>query len=96
MYLEGLDNIKNIEYYSIADFTHHLHNNPVLKHITVKDYKKYFPNIKHFIKYGHLCLSSCSTQCKYCYICSKKIHKVFENKIKEKETKSNYIQACKI
>ena len=92
MYLKGVDNIKNIENYSIADFTHHLKNNLILKQTIVRYYKKYLPQIEHFKQYGHLCASQCTLQCEYCYNCAEKMQKVFTAKQKKKY----FVQACKI
>ena len=92
MYLKGVDNIKNIENYPIISFVHHLQNSQILKQITVKEYKKYLPKIKHFKKYGYLCNSICAMQCEYCYKCSEKIKKIFEKKHSEKL----YVPACYI
>ena len=77
MYLKGIDDIKSIQDYALTDFTHHLVNNPVLNKLKVKDYKKYLPDIKHFIKYGHLCASECAVKCQYCYKCAEKMQKEF-------------------
>ena len=83
MYLKGVDDIKNIKEYSLCDFTHHLQNSPVLKELKVKDYIKYLPKIKHFIKNGHLCSSRCAIECRYCYKCAEKIQKEFVKKQRE-------------
>ena len=88
MYLKGIDDIKSIQDYALSDFTHHINNNPVLKQLKVKDYKKYLPNIKHFIKRGHLCASRCAVECRYCYRCADKIQKVFLKNQKEKAIKN--------
>ena len=86
MYLKGIDDIKNIQDYALTDFTHHLVNNPVLNKLKVKDYKKYLPKIKHFVKKGHLCASSCTVECKYCYKCAEKLQKEFlKNNEEEKK-----------
>ncbi len=87
MYLKGIDNVKNIESYPLAGFTHHLQNNSVLEQLTVKDYKKYLPDIKHFIKKGHLCSNICAIECKYCYKCAEKIQKAYQKKQKEQSKK---------
>ena len=84
MYLKGIDDIKSIPDYSLSDFTHHINNNPMLKQLKVKDCQKYLPDIKHFIKYGHLCASKCGIECRYCYKCAEKIQKVFLKKQAEK------------
>ena len=80
IYLKGIDDIKNVEDYALADFAHHLQSNAVLKQLTVKDYKKYLPDIKHFIKYGHLCASRCGDECRYCYNCAGIIEKIWRQK----------------
>ena len=83
IYLKGVDNINNIKNDSMSAFLHHLGNSPVLRLIKVKDYKKYLPNIKHFIKKGDLCISKCAIECRYCYKCAEKIQKVFDKKQKK-------------
>ena len=45
------------------------------KNYKVKDIRPYLPEIKHFIKNGHLCSSICATECFYCYKCAQKIKK---------------------
>ena len=92
MYLKGIDDIKNINNYCLTAFTHHLANHSILNQLTVKEYKKYLPDIRHFVKKGHLCASKCGIECRYCYKCADKIQKVFQQKQK-KQTKSN-IQFC--
>ena len=77
-YLQAIDNIKSVENCSLADFIHKLHLNPTIKQLSVKKYKKYLPNIKHFIKRGHLCASECGATCNYCYKCAEKMKKAFE------------------
>ena len=79
MYLKGIDDIKNIENFSIADFTHHLKHNKILRKLKVKDCRKYFPDIKHFVKYGHLCANQCGEECSYCYEASEKIQNCLKN-----------------
>ena len=96
MYLKGVDNIKNIENYSIADFLHHLNNNPVLKQLTVKDYKKYLPETSYFKQNGHLCISKCCINCFYCYSCVQQIQKVFVRNEKKKANLQHTVQACQI
>ena len=86
MYLKGIDNIKDIENYSLTAFTHHLQKNFVLQQLTVKDYIKYLPKIEHFKKYGHLCASRCAIECDYWYRCAEKIQKEY----KRKEEPLNY------
>ena len=83
IYLKGIDNIKNILDCSLADLTHHLSTNLILKKLTVKDCIKYLPAVSHFKKYGHLCASICSYKCFYCYHCIKQLQKVFIKKYKK-------------
>ena len=96
MYLKGVDNINNIMDFPLADFTHHLKGNKTLSKITLRNYKKYLPNIKHFIKKGHLCASRCAVDCRYCYNCAEKIQKLYKTKMKEGEKQQHHIPACKI
>ena len=78
MYFKGIDDIKSIENYPLTCFTHHLNsNNPVLAKLTVKEYRKYLPDINHFVKYGHLCASRCANECTYCYKCAEKMQARF-------------------
>ena len=93
MYLKGVDDIKNIEKCSINDFTHHLHYNKILKQMIVKDYIKYLPKIRYFIKNGHLCASKCGISCFYCYYCAEQIQKFF---VKKQTKNLHFRQACKI
>ena len=72
----------------------HLRGNETLNKITVKDFIKYMPKIKHFEKYGHLCQSRCGTECRYCYKCAEKIQKKFERRQKIQEKMS--ISQCRI
>ena len=95
MYLKGVDNINSINDYYLTEFTHHLHFNPILEQLTVKDYKKYLPDINYFKKFGHLCSSRCAIQCQYCYKCAEKILKKLKNKI-QKNKKMVYIPSAKI
>ena len=89
MYLKGIEDIKAVENNSLSSFTHHLPNNTVLKQLTVKDYKKYLPDIKYFIRKGHICASRCGVECRYCYKCAEKIQTVFEKKqIEQRKTQS--------
>ena len=92
-YLQGIDDIKNIEKYSMVDYIHHLYNNDILQELTTTEYKKYLPNIRHFVKSGHLCMSRCAAQCRYCYKCAEKIHKIY---IKKQVKTIQYVSPCKI
>ena len=88
MYLKGIDDIKNIENCYLTEFTHHLISNPVLNKLTIKEYKKYLPNIKKFVKEGHLCSSRCSIECRYCYKCAENMQKAFLKKHAEEKRRS--------
>ena len=72
-YLKGIDNYKNIEEFEFKYLVHHY----ILQSwkFKVKDIKPYLPNIKHFIKKGHLCSSICLSECNYCYKCMENIKK---------------------
>ena len=96
MYLNGIENIKYIKTFAISDFIHHLNDNLILKQIKVEKYKKYLPNIIYFKKFGHLCNSKCTLQCRYCYECAEKIQKLFEIDFDNKNKNTSYIPACKI
>ena len=93
-YLKGIDNVKNIENKPISTFSHHYRTDNILKQLTVKDYKKYLPNINYFKKYGHLCASRCGMECRYCYKCAEKIQKELEKQVKKSENKPHYVPAC--
>ena len=58
-YLKGIDDYKNIENYQFNYLIHHYHYLDMLfeefKNYKVKDIRPYLPEIKHFIKNGHLC-----------------------------------------
>ena len=96
MYLKGIEDIKTIENHSLSEFTHHLQNNPILKQLTVKEYKKYLPDINRFKKYGHLCAARCGVECRYCYNCAEKIQKMYEKKKKKVMKQPHSVPACKI
>ena len=87
MYLKGTENVKDIEKTSLVCFTHHLANNETLIQLTVKNYKKYLPDIKHFVKYGHLCSSRCGVECRYCYKCAEKIKKEYQKQQEKRKLK---------
>ena len=72
MYLKGIDDYKNIENEEYQILNHYILGADMLN-IKIKDIKPYLPDIKHFIKQGHLCSSICGFQCRYCYECAEKI-----------------------
>ena len=76
LYLKGVDNVKNIEEESINSIIHHISNNIYFNQFKIKDMKNLLPNIKHFVKNGHLCFSNCGVRCNYCYKCFKSIEKI--------------------
>ena len=92
IYFKGIDNYKNIENESVNTFIHHLANDDILNKLTVKEIKHLLPDIKYFKKYGKLCFVNCQINCSYCYKCSNKIQKHYENKCK----KHKYVSACTI
>ena len=73
-YLKGVDNIDNILDVPIKKFNYYIAHSdfPYL----IKDVKKYLPDIKQFVKKGHLCTSVCGVKCNYCYSCAQKLEKV--------------------
>ena len=76
-YLNGVDNIKNIENLPIRYFNNYIYNNQNIIY-TVKEIKPYLPNIEHFKKYGHLCASQCGSECNYCKKCADKMQNALE------------------
>ena len=82
LYLNGIENIKNIQNIPIKYFINYMINADEFDY-TIKEIKKFLPNIKHFKKYGHLCASRCKAECRYCFKCAEKIQRVFEKKQKE-------------
>jgi len=92
IYLKGIDNYKNIENIPINDLIHRLTGNYLLNKLSVKEVRKYLPNINHFQKYGHLCFSNCEINCNYCFKCAKEIEKIY---IKNQELKKKKINVIK-
>jgi len=84
-YLKGIDSIENIIDTPVRYFNNYISTGKNIKY-TVRDIKKYLPDIKHFVKYGDLCTSRCGAECRYCYKCAEKIEKVF-NASQETERK---------
>ncbi len=77
LFLKGIDNYKNIEDVKLKYLIHYyIRRNMDFK---VKDIKPYLPNIKYFVKKGHLCASICGDECRYCYNCAENIRKHFKN-----------------
>lgn len=74
MYLKGVDDYKNIENEEYKILNHYVSCSDLLN-VKIKDIRPYLPNIKHFIKKGHLCSSVCGFQCRYCFKCAEKIAK---------------------
>ncbi len=70
-YLKGIDNYKNIENELFRNFIHY-HSRTHLEY-KVKEIKPFLPDIKHFVKNGHLCSSTCGSECNYCYKCAEKL-----------------------
>ncbi len=96
LYLRGVDNIKNIENESINSIIHHIANIKLFENFKIKDIKPLLPNVKHYVKSGHLCDSICGIDCKYCYKCAEKIKKVLGKKISKISKQPHYVQACRI
>ena len=95
-YLKGVDDMNSIKDATLNFFTTHLADTPVLDNLALKDYKKYLPDIKHFVKYGHLCSSICGVECDYCYKCAAKIQKVFKKQQEEAQKQPHYVSSCEI
>ena len=87
LYLKGIDDIKNILNTPIRYF-----NNYILAYkninFTVKEIKPYLPDIKYFMKYGHLCTTNCNAKCKYCLKCSQKIQKLYIKQLISEEKRN--------
>ncbi len=79
LYLKGIDDIKNIENIPIQYFNNYILQNKSVN-LTVKEYKKYSPQINHFVKYGHLCTSICGVKCKYCFKYAEKLINIMQKK----------------
>ena len=94
LYLKAIDDYKKIKNVSINIFNHHITDNEIINQLNIKMIKNLLPNIKYFVKKGHLCASRCGVECFYCYKCAKKIEHIYENKLKKK--KRIYIPCAKI
>ena len=76
LYLKGVDNVKNIEEEPINSIIHHVGNDNFFNQFRIKDIKNLLPDIKHFVKKGHLCTSMCGAACNYCNKCAERIEKL--------------------
>ena len=92
IYLKGIEDIKNIENIPVIKFASNSINQFRLKDLTVKDIKKYLPDIKHFVKYGDLCTTICGIDCRYCFKCAEKIQAIFE--MLERQRKKKTLPLC--
>ena len=92
LYLKGVDNIKTIENEPINSIIHHVGGDRFFNQFKIKDIKPLLPDIKHFKKKGHLCVSNCGEECNYCPKCAEKIEKLR----KRNETKYAYKPICVI
>ena len=92
LYLNGVDNVKNIEEESINSIVHHISGDRFFDKLKIKNIKNLLPNIKHYVKKGHLCVSNCGANCKYCNKCAERIEKI--NKYLFQQNYDIYI--CKI
>jgi len=77
-YLKCIECFEDAKNLSLDTFISKLRNNEIVSRLTVKDCKKYLPDIKHFVKFGHLCASRCGVECRYCYRCAEKIQAHFK------------------
>lgn len=77
IYLKGIDNYSNIENENFISLNHYLFDIKDFNY-SIKDIRKYLPNINHFIKKGHLCSSICGVKCNYCYKCAEKIKNILK------------------
>ena len=86
LYLKGVDDVKNIGAESINSIIHHISQNRYFNKFKIKDIKNFLPNIKHFVKKGHLCSSKCGI-CNYCSNCKKRIEKAYETQFEQEKKK---------
>ena len=91
LFLKGADNIKNIEEESINAIIHHITSNRYFNQFKIKDIKNLLPNIKHFVKNGHLCVSNCGVSCNYCGRCMQQIEKVYRQQFEQDKKKTTKI-----
>ena len=87
IYLKGIDDIKNIENIPVISFASNSTSQERLRNLTVKEIKKYLPEIKHFVKHGHNCSSLCGSECRYCFKCAERIQRIFQ-----KQTEKDKVQ----
>ena len=77
-YLRMIDN--GIGEYTAGEFLGEIfkfsHNYNFNKKVTLKEAKKYFPDINFFIKNGHKCAYECGIGCRYCYDCAQKLKEI--------------------
>ena len=92
LYLKGVDNVKNIEDEAINTIIHHISGDGYFNQLRIREIKPLLPNIKHFIKRGHLCVSNCGNECNYCNKCANRI----ESFKQKKETAYVYKPVCVI
>jgi len=80
LYLKGVDNINNIKEEAVNSIIHHVGGDPFFNQFKIKEVKNLLPNIKHYVKAGHLCVSDCGNTCTYCYKCAQKLEKLRKKK----------------
>lgn len=76
-YLKGIDNCEKINEVPLKNLVNYFSEQNW--NVKVKDIKPYLPNIKHFVKNGHLCASICGSECTYCYQCAENIRQNLKN-----------------
>ena len=94
LYLKGVDNVKSIEDEPINSIIHHVGGDRFFNQFLIKDIKNLLPNIKHYVKKGHLCTSNCGIDCKYCNDCAKKIENTYKKQFEQE--KKRKMQMCVI
>ncbi len=82
LYLKGVDNPRDIENESINSIIHHIGGDKFFDRFKIKDIKPLLPNIKHYVKSGHLCTSNCGVDCTYCNKCAERISKLKKSRKK--------------
>lgn len=75
-YFAGVEDKNNIADVPFRIFNNYFCQHPDI-HYTVGQIRPYLPNIKHFVKKGVHCSSTCGSECGYCYECAKKLNKKY-------------------
>ena len=70
----GVDGYTVVEYIKgMFKFSRNFNLN---KKVTLKEAKKYFPDINFFVENGHKCAYECGIGCRYCYDCAQQLKEI--------------------